>query len=229
MTQQGAAASAFPSTGLVSYYRFEETSGILYDAIGGVNSSSTSNLTYNQTGKNGKCIKLVKASSSKVIFANNAKQNFGTGDFTISQWINLTTLGNWGGYYAKKNSADTYGYGLTTNSSNQFEFSVFSNGYNLPQGITMRSAAVSNSGVWYHVVCVREQNYLKIYLNTTMTSQAMAAVNCDVAIDATIGTYRSPDNNNYSNGMVDEIAIWNRALTAAEVTTIYNSGAGLFY
>ncbi len=30
-------------------------------------------------------------------------------------------------------------------------------------------------------------------------------------------------------GQVDELAIWNRALSAAEVTQLYNSGAGKQY
>jgi hypothetical protein len=40
------------------------------------------------------------------------------------------------------------------------------------------------------------------------------------------------DNNEstrYLLGRIDEVGIWSRALTQAEVTTLYNGGAGLLY
>src|SRR5262249_31508245 len=33
----------------------------------------------------------------------------------------------------------------------------------------------------------------------------------------------------YFNGAIDEIGVWNRALTSTEITNLYNSGAGLAY
>jgi hypothetical protein len=39
------------------------------------------------------------------------------------------------------------------------------------------------------------------------------------------------DNSNtqWSNGSLDEIGIWNRALTTGEISTLYNSGSGKGY
>jgi len=38
---------------------------------------------------------------------------------------------------------------------------------------------------------------------------------------------RADDLNNYFDGKIDEVAVWNVALSAADVTALYNSGIGL--
>jgi len=43
----------------------------------------------------------------------------------------------------------------------------------------------------------------------------------------TIGGNQSPPGGNYYRGLIDEVAVWNEALTAAEITTLYNAGSGL--
>jgi hypothetical protein len=35
--------------------------------------------------------------------------------------------------------------------------------------------------------------------------------------------------SNCTSGLIDEVGIWSRALTGAEVTSLYNGGAGLQY
>lgn len=46
----------------------------------------------------------------------------------------------------------------------------------------------------------------------------------DVCGDTADGAY-----NNYDGGYIDEVGIWNRTLTNAEVNTLYNGGAGFAY
>ena len=43
----------------------------------------------------------------------------------------------------------------------------------------------------------------------------------------TIGGNQTHSPHNYYRGLIDEVAVWNEALTASEISALYNSGIGL--
>ncbi len=69
---------------------------------------------------------------------------------------------------------------------------------------------------------------MRLYLNGSQE------VNHDVAKDGTLtetggfvlGGHRAGTGRNF-NGLLDECAIWERALTADEVSSLYNKGTGV--
>ena len=84
-----------------------------------------------------------------------------------------------------------------------------------------------NDGQWHHLVAISD--------NTTLTS----SLYIDGELDATreIGALtangqrmrigENPDaRNRYWHGLVDDVAIWDRALSEAEIKSLYNSGTG---
>ena len=92
---------------------------------------------------------------------------------------------------------------------------------------------------WYHVAATykreanKEDNQLILYVNGTAEG-----INSSIQSNNTLesaklplhfGALRMSDGsyNSHLDGSVDEVAIWNDALTASEITAIYNSGAGL--
>jgi hypothetical protein len=89
-----------------------------------------------------------------------------------------------------------------------------------------------NTSTWYHVVATREVGQsLKIYWNGTDTGAGYSAGNT-----SNIPTYPSTQecsilrvSTAYANASADEVYIYNKVLTATEVTELYNSGSGKFY
>ena len=78
-----------------------------------------------------------------------------------------------------------------------------------------------------HVVCVKNtvSNKYLIYFNGVLASQQTIAINHSLPGLATtiIGAYEFP-------GIIDEVGLWDgKALTATEVTELYNSGSGKQY
>ena len=59
----------------------------------------------------------------------------------------------------------------------------------------------------------------------TKNKTATAGTSNNAQFAMAIGDDQGGDGNMY--GLLDEISIWSRVLTAAEVTTLYNAGAGL--
>lgn len=81
-------------------------------------------------------------------------------------------------------------------------------------------------GNWGHIVITRSGTTAKVYVNGSLA---------DTFTVATGGTnddfLMACRNDGYSNAnaTMQEVALWNRVLSASEVTELYNAGAGLSY
>src|SRR5262249_60833511 len=80
------------------------------------------------------------------------------------------------------------------------------------------------TGTWYHVAVTNVGNHATLYLNGTAVGSA------DVPIDTPSGTQfymgsLAGDSNRQLNGLTDEAAVYNRALSPAEIQWIYNAGS----
>ena len=77
---------------------------------------------------------------------------------------------------------------------------------------------------WVHVAWTNDGSNYKFYKNGNL-----------VATETAPDTFNAPDDkgyeigrvDNYFNGQLDEVAIWNVALSSADITSLYNSGNGL--
>jgi len=79
-------------------------------------------------------------------------------------------------------------------------------------------------GAWHHLVVVNDEDVATyVYIDGT-------AYNNGTATDMAVNTANNFNIGSYSTtswifeGKIDEVAIWNSALTASEITAIYNSG-----
>jgi len=94
------------------------------------------------------------------------------------------------------------------------------------------SSTMLTTGSWYHVAGVYDASAhtLKLYLNGADNSGTLSGGPVTGSIknstaNALIGA-RSGGSTEGFNGTLDEVRIYNRALTAAEISALYNSGAG---
>jgi hypothetical protein len=153
--------------------------------------------------------------------------NAGDFDFTVSLWLRKNTSGtvgllwNFGGSGGTGNPEDSVA--LEVGSNNNLDYFIFSGA----QG------AISNFGTtylnrWVHIVATRSGNDLKIYLDgvdqnmsTTGTDTLQLAQNSEFTIGAR-GTGALGDNS--LNGSISNFKIYDLALTAEEVKTLYDMG-----
>ena len=101
------------------------------------------------------------------------------------------------------NAAKTYATGVLNNNWNHFVV-VFNN----TQGSSISNISIYQNGILLSNICY---SYGAGNLNTGNT------------FPLTIGKYHSI-NSHYFNGKLDDIGIWNRTLTAAEIQQLYNQG-----
>jgi hypothetical protein len=89
----------------------------------------------------------------------------------------------------------------------------------------MLSAPFLVEGVWYHTSFVRENGVSKLYENGSLIAES---VNLDFPTFSNITFGRRSDNMYPFNGLLDDIAIWNRALTPEEVQELCTLDACTF-
>lgn len=96
-------------------------------------------------------------------------------------------------------------------------------------------ATTLSNGTWYHLVYTYDGSYVRAYINGSQVGSDVAASgsgsanqNDSFAIGAVQG---NPAGTYYytPNGIIDEVGVWNRALSGTEISELYNSGNGLTY
>jgi hypothetical protein len=167
-----------------------------------------------------------------VDLGNPSILDFGTGDFTVSGWINMTAIER-GTVYAK--GADNSGgvrYTLAMGEANDNKMTLTTD-----DDSTKRQAlggTVVNDGAWHHVVGMRKGNMSLVYVDGVFdgsidlpegydlsgSSQANALIGAITdARDATGATLEK-----FFAGLIDDVQIYRRALSDDEVAKL----AGVF-
>jgi len=139
---------------------------------------------------------------------------------TVSAWINVTAFDTGWQAAISKGENDNYRIHRSGTSNNM----AFYGG----NGLDITGAVNVNDGGWHHVVGVSDAgNGIKFYINGAEVATRSNNVNLtDGANKLMIGN--NPDQlGRQWNGQIDDVAIWRRALSAAEVAQIYNAGTSL--
>ena len=94
--------------------------------------------------------------------------------------------------------------------------------------VELDSATVVTAGVWYHVAGVRGTNYVQLYVNGQVESTNSVSFAQDYGtLPLYFGTSGQPTYwDGKLKGALDEVSLYNRALSSSEVAAIYAAGAG---
>lgn len=151
-----------------------------------------------------------------------------TDALTIEGWVKPNTLLDpWGlkTILTKWNYPDP-GYSWTfgiASWSGQLYFEASANG-SLPTFAEFSDGAVQVS-VWNHVAVVFNSGAVDFYINGVQNSKSVPATSLYVSYNPVhVGVRRQPNGNFYLfNGLIDELAVYSRALTQAEIQAIYDA------
>jgi hypothetical protein len=140
--------------------------------------------------------------------------------YTLSAWIRPTGTGSRGII-----SWGNFGSGSQVNA---FRQDGANNLHNYWWGNDLNASAAPSDlddGNWHHVLAVYEAtgsgNDHFIYVDGAVKNQRNGSgLNCG-AVNFRIG---SSNNGEWFLGRIDDVAVWNRALSLDEITTLYNAG-----
>jgi hypothetical protein len=214
-------SSATTDTGLVLFHQFNEASGTAAtDSSGNGNTGTLVNSPTRTTGQSGGAISFDGSNDAVTVPASATVNNLPA--ITISAWMRPNNYGeNSFGRIIQK----TGGFMLYLSSSNQVVFEV-------PYSTTAIKRQTANNvvtyGTWTHVVATwtgsATGSTIHIYLNGTEVASYLATTNGsgtrndDSAGALNIGNNAAQDRT--FNGILDEVSIYNRALTPTEVAAL---------
>ncbi|WP_406289854.1 LamG-like jellyroll fold domain-containing protein [Streptomyces sp. NBC_00209] len=141
-----------------------------------------------------------------------------TGDYTVSAWASLDALpGNYGTIVSQDGRRQENPFYLQYGQGG-FAFST-------PGAHRARLDMKPELGHWYHVVGVRSGDEIKLYVDGKLASTAPAG-SADVSSGAlSVGRAKwSGNNTDFWNGSVDQVQVYDKALTDQEVTALYDGG-----
>lgn len=209
------ALSGTLANGLVGYWPFDESSGsTAYDHSSSSNHGTASSATRTE-GASGGAFNF--AGNGSVVVPDNSQLSFGT-TMSLQVWLNLPFRSSSRDSFVLRGSPQSGFFNLFTDPSDtgiHFQPDA-SSGYPSPHAVS----GTIITGVWTHVVAVCDGSSVKLYLNKDeVDSEAFTGTIDDIPGNLQIGT--SYEGGVY--GRMDEVALWNRALTSAEVTTLFNA------
>jgi hypothetical protein len=220
----------------VTFYRFEETAGSVAADLIGVHPGTLKNFVASsqpgapQVGGNAA---LFDGINDYVSVANpfSASQLNGA-SYSVELWFNPNF-----------SDARMTLVALTTAAGHAVMLERIEGGYirfvnRIPAGIggsgnDLQSTATAIEGRWNHVAAVRDGASMRIYLNgAQVASLSNATGNLPADLRLTIGRLSDTQGMRYFAGKLDEVAIYNRALTPGEVALHASHGVvdqrGLF-
>jgi len=208
------------TTDFVGHWKMnEDTGSVLMDYSGYGNHAVLQNINdvYRVTGIEGLALSLQGSTSRFAIAPNSPSLNI-TNAITIAAWIRPTEVGT----RTILSKSGLNGYELATNSNGKFEFRINPDA----SGSTYRLYSVSSypfDGItWMHVAATFDGASSKIYINGVLNA-TVTFQNPTTIISNTSGLYiGSLLASRRWKGLLDDIQLYKRALSAAEIMDIVN-------
>lgn len=222
-------------TGLVSYWPLGEASGTRDDSAGS-NDLTDNNTVTQAAGKIGDAASFVAANSEYLSVADNATLDFTTA-FSLSAWIygdNLTANAAVAAKWNFTAGQRSWAFQLGPTASNMRMF-IAASGEDGGDNFVDFTCNLADD-TWHHVVMVydgglaagsRVALYIDGAAKTPVVTGTLAASLQNSDVELRVGDFQGLDR--FWQGRLDEGALWSRALTAGEVTALFNSNNGLAY
>ena len=209
-------ATGFPP-GLIHYYNFDEVSGNLLDLVGG-NHGTLFGPTQGVTGKLGSAYGF-NGSSNYIEFESD-NLDLSTTNFSISCWIKRS--GGSGSQNTILDKRDSGPDGVVYYIAPDNRLTAVINGSNL-----IRSAgAVIDTETFHHMVLTvdRVGGTASMYLDAVSGGNVNISSigNINVTTNMRMGKRGFGTDFGYFNGILDELKIWNVALSSSEVSDMFN-------
>lgn len=216
---RGAGSSTVPASvvigqssllsGLAAYYKLDSS---FADAAGGSDLTNNGTEIAWESGILGDCSRLQATDT----WLSTGGIALGT-SFSISAWINIPEQVLGLGTIASVNGSAA---GLYANNAGGMVFSYYT-------GLTTLLSDISwAADTWTHVVFTYDGTTAKFYVNGDAAGSSVASIG-----STTIGSIIGFDSGGLALGdglgALDEVGMWTRPITQAEVTELYNAGSGL--
>jgi len=216
--------------GMVSYWKFDETTGYIYADSYGTHPAdgSVGTPTTGAAGRVGNALSF-DGTSDYVTVADHADWDWAAdASFTIEVWAKVTNIATRNKVMIGRDQGPGHphwwlGANHTTGVAN-FNLKDSSGG-----GVAVTGTTALNDGLWHHIVAVRDNstNQNMLYVDANFQDSDIYDYTAGFGTSTSIGigymAYNlTPDY--FYGGQLDEIAIYNRVLSDSEISQHYSDG-----
>ena len=146
---------------------------------------------------------------------------------SISAWVKVEKFTAWAGIFSFIQDTFDFEYGVTLAlhehpSKRKFIFGIAGGGMGITYLPTQNSCAINQ---WYFLTGTYDGTIMKLYVDGKLSAESNKQAG-DIAYSPSrgrIGKYEDDNENNYFKGAIDDMRIYNRALSAEEVLGLYYS------
>lgn len=167
-------------------------------------------------------------SSQSLTITDNTDLSMGDINFSVQAWAKFDDLSTTRVVFSKSDSiTGTVEYGCYGDSTPSIKCRVGTNlGY-----VIATCATGTSTGVWYHIVFYNSATVDEIacVVNDGTPGTASTAGSAGVSDGAESFRIGDDGSGRYMDGLIDQVAVWKRQLSGAEITELYNSGSGRTY
>lgn len=224
--------SSVPTSPASSFYLTYPFSGNANDASGNANNGTVQNNASLTTDRFSNANSAYSFNgTSQYISTATASASPGPANFSISVWFKTTTAGGkLVGYGSSQTGSSVYyDRHIYMSNTGQIYFGIYPNVVK-----TLNTTASYNDGNWHNViVTVSTTNGSSLYVDGALQASDATMTTCQtygvngywrVGYDNLAGWTNAPTNY-YFTGTLDDIAIYNSALTASQVYSLYGAGS----
>jgi hypothetical protein len=210
------------TSNLIHYWKLDDSSGDATDSVGSLTLTNNGSIAFaTSTSKINNGVSLDGSSQ----YFSGGLASSATTNVTIALWVYIPSSSTHGAFLHNGSNVPG-GNGYTLGVGNG-DFDTAGNNLIL----LLDSAAWIDSGAtigtgWHHVAVTRDATTWKFYIDGSAAGTTSTASPLTPTSDFQLGRDTS---NRYFGGDLDEVGFWTRALSASEISQLYNSGAGVQY
>ena len=213
------------SEGLIGYWKFDDIADPTPDSSGNGNDGNIEGATWQDTGCINEGCYNFDDSGNYINVGNPAILSLGTSDFTLSAWVKVNGAIGETYYIFNKKIYSNRGYTLYVNVAGKVSLIMEDDDSG---GVGVSSSSIINDGKWHLITATIDRDTIgKMYVDgvlkgsqTGITSAEESTI--DVSNNFVIGA-RSDLGGSFFDGSIDEVRIYNKALSEDAIKALYLS------